>query len=104
MTERISIGLGIVNFYQHHPTLIAAEFAALDELAGGRVRLGIGPGIGGRGLAARPKRGPPPPLARRGGSPVPPFHARQDGPAADSFASRVGPPTDFPTPRPSPPP
>ena len=35
MTERIGIGLGIVNFYQHHPTLIAAEFAALDELAGG---------------------------------------------------------------------
>src|SRR6266851_2940200 len=48
MTERISIGLGIVNFYQHHPTLIAAEFAALDELAGGRVRLGIGSGIGQR--------------------------------------------------------
>src|SRR5207302_11184094 len=48
MTERIGIGLGIVNFYQHHPTLIAAEFAALDELAGGRVRLGIGSGIGQR--------------------------------------------------------
>jgi len=48
MTERISIGLGIVNFYQHHPTLIAAEFAALDELAGGRARLGIGSGIGQR--------------------------------------------------------
>jgi 5,10-methylenetetrahydromethanopterin reductase len=42
ITVRIRIGLGIVNFYQHHPTLIAAEFAALDELAGGRVRLGIG--------------------------------------------------------------
>ncbi len=50
MTERIGIGLGIVNFYQHHPTLIAAEFAALDELAGGRVRLGIGSGIGQRVL------------------------------------------------------
>jgi 5,10-methylenetetrahydromethanopterin reductase len=47
-TERIGIGLGIVNFYQHHPTLIAAEFAALDELAGGRVRLGIGSGVGPR--------------------------------------------------------
>jgi 5,10-methylenetetrahydromethanopterin reductase len=50
ITRRISIGLGIVNFYQHHPTLIAAEFAALDELAGGRVRLGIGSGIGQRVL------------------------------------------------------
>jgi 5,10-methylenetetrahydromethanopterin reductase len=50
ITERIKIGLGIVNFYQHHPTLIAAEFAALDELAGGRVRLGIGSGIGERVL------------------------------------------------------
>ena len=48
VTERITIGLGIVNFYQHHPTLIAAEFAALDELADGRVRLGIGSGIGQR--------------------------------------------------------
>jgi 5,10-methylenetetrahydromethanopterin reductase len=47
-TERIGIGLGIVNFYQHHPTLIAAEFAALDELAAGRVRLGIGSGVGPR--------------------------------------------------------
>ena len=53
MTERIGIGLGIVNFYQHHPTLIAAEFAALDELAGGRVRLGIGSGIGQRVLRLR---------------------------------------------------
>jgi alkanesulfonate monooxygenase SsuD/methylene tetrahydromethanopterin reductase-like flavin-dependent oxidoreductase (luciferase family) len=45
-TRRIGVGLGIVNFYQRHPTLIAQEFAALDELAQGRVRLGIGSGIG----------------------------------------------------------
>jgi 5,10-methylenetetrahydromethanopterin reductase len=48
VTERIGLGIGSVNPYQHHPTLIAMEFAALDELAGGRVRLGIGSGIAAR--------------------------------------------------------
>ena len=46
LTRRLRIGLGIVNVYSHHPTLIAMEFAALDELAEGRARLGIGSGIG----------------------------------------------------------
>ena len=45
MTRRLRIGLGIVNVYSHHPTLIAMEFAALDELAEGRAVLGIGSGI-----------------------------------------------------------
>jgi len=47
-TSRIRLGLGILNPYQHHPTLIAQEAAALDELSGGRVRLGIGSGIAQR--------------------------------------------------------
>jgi 5,10-methylenetetrahydromethanopterin reductase len=42
----LRIGLGIVNPYTRHPSLIAMEFAALDELAEGRARLGIGSGIG----------------------------------------------------------
>jgi 5,10-methylenetetrahydromethanopterin reductase len=46
MTRRLRIGLGIVNVYAHHPTLIAMEFTALDELAQGRAVLGIGSGIG----------------------------------------------------------
>ena len=46
MTRKLRIGLGIVNVYSHHPTLIAMEFAALDELAAGRAVLGIGSGIG----------------------------------------------------------
>jgi 5,10-methylenetetrahydromethanopterin reductase len=45
-TDRIGIGIGIVNPYQHHPTLIAMEFGALDELAKGRALLGVGSGIG----------------------------------------------------------
>jgi 5,10-methylenetetrahydromethanopterin reductase len=57
-TLRIGIGIGIVNPYQHHPTQIAQEFAALDELAQGRIRLGIGSGIGTQiarlGFAYRP--------------------------------------------------
>ena len=45
-TSRIGIGIGIVNPYTRHPTLIAMEFGALDELAEGRAMLGIGSGIG----------------------------------------------------------
>ncbi|HEX3952922.1 MAG TPA: LLM class flavin-dependent oxidoreductase [Stellaceae bacterium] len=45
-TTRIKLGIGIVNPYNRHPTLIAMEFGALDELAGGRAVLGIGSGIG----------------------------------------------------------
>src|SRR5437764_5050032 len=47
-TERIRLGIGIINTYQHHPSLIAMEVGALDELAGGRVLLGIGSGVGSR--------------------------------------------------------
>lgn len=45
-TKRITIGIGAVNPYNRHPTLIAMEAGALDELAEGRVRLGVGSGIG----------------------------------------------------------
>lgn len=58
LTERIAIGVGVVTPYNRHPSLIAMEFGALDELAKGRVLLGIGSGIGVRierlGLAYRP--------------------------------------------------
>jgi 5,10-methylenetetrahydromethanopterin reductase len=45
-TRRLEIGAGVFNPYNRHPTLIAMEIGALDELAGGRVRLGIGSGVG----------------------------------------------------------
>src|SRR5262249_17063094 len=45
-TSRVRIGIGVFNPYNRHPTLIAMEAGALDELAQGRVRLGIGSGIG----------------------------------------------------------
>ncbi len=45
-TERITIGIGVFNPYNRHPTLIAMEMGALEELAPGRTRLGIGSGIG----------------------------------------------------------
>lgn len=44
-TTTIGIGIGVFNPYNRHPTLMAMEIAALDELAQGRVRLGIGSGI-----------------------------------------------------------
>jgi 5,10-methylenetetrahydromethanopterin reductase len=44
-TQRIRIGIGVWNPYNRHPSLIAMEIAALDELARGRVNLGIGSGL-----------------------------------------------------------
>jgi 5,10-methylenetetrahydromethanopterin reductase len=44
-TGRIGIGIGVLNPYNRHPTLMAMEIGALDELAQGRARLGIGSGI-----------------------------------------------------------
>ena len=44
-TQRIGIGIGVLNPYNRHPTLMAMEIGALDELAQGRARLGIGSGI-----------------------------------------------------------
>jgi 5,10-methylenetetrahydromethanopterin reductase len=41
-TRRIKIGIGIVNPFWRHPSLIAMEAAALDEASHGRVMLGLG--------------------------------------------------------------
>jgi 5,10-methylenetetrahydromethanopterin reductase len=46
-THRLRIGVGVVNPYMRHPVQIAMDFAALDELSGGRAILGIGSGIAG---------------------------------------------------------
>lgn len=45
VTERVRIGVGVVNPFTRHPVQIAMDFAALDELSGGRAVLGIGSGI-----------------------------------------------------------
>jgi len=42
VTERIVIGLGVVNPYTRHPALVAMETAALAGIAPGRVVLGLG--------------------------------------------------------------
>jgi 5,10-methylenetetrahydromethanopterin reductase len=42
VTERVAIGLGVVNPYTRHPALLAMETAALAGLAPGRVVLGLG--------------------------------------------------------------
>ena len=56
-TSTIRLGVGVFNPFNRHPTLIAMEMAALDELSDGRVVLGIGSGIrlGQMGVAA-PRR------------------------------------------------
>jgi len=42
VTERITIGLGVVNAYTRHPAVLAMETAALAGTAPGRVVLGLG--------------------------------------------------------------
>jgi 5,10-methylenetetrahydromethanopterin reductase len=42
VTDRVAIGLGVVNPYTRHPALLAMETAALAGIAPGRVVLGLG--------------------------------------------------------------
>jgi 5,10-methylenetetrahydromethanopterin reductase len=44
-TQRLRIGIGVWNPYNRHPSLIAMEIGALDELAKGRASLAIGSGL-----------------------------------------------------------
>jgi F420-dependent oxidoreductase-like protein len=41
-TSTIGLGTGVVPFALRHPALLAMEAATLDEVSGGRLRLGIG--------------------------------------------------------------
>lgn len=43
-TKNIRLGTGVLNLPQAHPARMAGEVAMLDQLSGGRVLLGIGPG------------------------------------------------------------
>ena len=40
----IRFGTGVVNLPHHNPIIVAAEAAMLDQMSGGRVMLGVGPG------------------------------------------------------------
>jgi alkanesulfonate monooxygenase SsuD/methylene tetrahydromethanopterin reductase-like flavin-dependent oxidoreductase (luciferase family) len=46
-TSRVVIGTGIANIYLRHPVMLAIAAAAIDELAGGRLVLGLGPNNAG---------------------------------------------------------
>lgn len=42
--KNIRFGTGVVNLPHHHPGIVAAEAAMFDQLSGGRLMLGVGPG------------------------------------------------------------
>ena len=44
-TRTIGIGIGVFNPFNRHPSLMAMEAAALDELSAGRAILGLGVGV-----------------------------------------------------------
>jgi 5,10-methylenetetrahydromethanopterin reductase len=44
-TRRLGLGVGVFNPYNRHPTLMAMEIAAFDEISHGRTILGIGSGV-----------------------------------------------------------
>jgi 5,10-methylenetetrahydromethanopterin reductase len=52
-TEKLRINAGVFNPYSRHPTMMAMEIGALDELSNGRASLSIGAGI----MAATQKMG-----------------------------------------------
>jgi alkanesulfonate monooxygenase SsuD/methylene tetrahydromethanopterin reductase-like flavin-dependent oxidoreductase (luciferase family) len=41
-TERINLGTGIINVFSRSPAVIAMSAATIDEISGGRFRLGLG--------------------------------------------------------------
>jgi 5,10-methylenetetrahydromethanopterin reductase len=43
-TKRARVGTGIVNVYTRNPVVLAVSFVALEELAPGRVQIGLGAG------------------------------------------------------------
>ena len=47
VTDRITIGAGVVLLPLRHPSVVAKEFSSLDYVSGGRVILGVG--VGGEG-------------------------------------------------------
>lgn len=43
-TKQIKLGTGVVNLPHRHPAHVAGEVAMLDQMSGGRVLFGVGPG------------------------------------------------------------
>ena len=43
-TERVRLGSAILNVYTRNPVVIAITFVSLDELAPGRIVMGLGAG------------------------------------------------------------
>jgi 5,10-methylenetetrahydromethanopterin reductase len=64
-TEQLKFRVGVFNPTSRHPTMMAMEIGALDELAGGRIGVSIGAGIGAA-------------VAKIGGDPSSPLNGIRD--------------------------
>ena len=59
-TSRIGIGTGIANVFLRHPFMLGLAAAAIDEISGGRLVLGLGPNNEAMITRASPRGSPPP--------------------------------------------
>lgn len=56
-TERIGVGVAVTNFESRHPAVTAGAAATIEEIAPGRLRVGVGTGDSGvKTLGLRPTR------------------------------------------------
>lgn len=60
-TKTIEVGIGVFNPFNRHPTMIAMEIGALDEMSNGRCNLGLGTGVAK--ILAKAKIGSDKPIA-----------------------------------------
>ena len=59
VTERIKVGSGVADIWSRNPARLAATFSTLDDLAPGRVILGLGCVVGPAGPQGRHRPSPP---------------------------------------------
>jgi 5,10-methylenetetrahydromethanopterin reductase len=101
-TSRLGIGIGVVNPFWRHPSVIAMEAATLDEASGGRLRIGVGAALWTlRALGEDdPRTGRPLAAMREALAIIRAMVSDGPPPAPEIFTARPGTHLDFPAIRP----